>query len=65
MKGVQYLIDASGAKTAVVIDLKKHGELWEEFCDQMIAQKRQGEHREYFEEVRKRLRKTGKLRGNG
>lgn len=31
MKGIQYIVDDNGAKTAVVIDLKQWGSLWEEF----------------------------------
>ncbi len=31
MKGVQFVVNAQGEKTAVVIDLKKNSELWEDF----------------------------------
>ena len=31
MKGIQYVVDDSGEKTAVVIDLREYGELWEDF----------------------------------
>lgn len=31
MEGIQFVIDDKGQKTAVLIDLKKHGELWEDF----------------------------------
>jgi hypothetical protein len=30
MTGIQFLTDEKGRKTAAVIDLKKHGALWEE-----------------------------------
>ena len=30
MRGVQYLVDGRGARRAVVIDLRKQGELWED-----------------------------------
>ena len=33
MKGIQYLVAGVGNKTAVAIDLKKHANLWEDFCD--------------------------------
>ena len=33
MKGVQFLVDDEGNKTAVLIDLKKHARLWEDFRD--------------------------------
>ena len=61
MKGIQYVVDEKGEKTAVVIDLKKHGELWEDVYDRLIAQQRQGEPRESLEDVRKRLGRQGKL----
>lgn len=31
MKGIQFIIDDTGEKTAVVIDLKQWGELWAKF----------------------------------
>jgi len=31
MKGIQFVTDDQGQKTAVFIDLKKYGELWEIF----------------------------------
>jgi len=31
MKGVKYGVDDKGDKTAVIIDLKKYGELWRIF----------------------------------
>ena len=33
MKGVQFVIDDSGKKKAVLIDLEEWGELWEDFYD--------------------------------
>ena len=37
MKGIQFVIDGQGEKTAVVIDLKKHRNLWEDFYDHAVA----------------------------
>lgn len=37
MQGIQFLIDDQGRKTAVLIDLKEHGELWEDIYDSLIA----------------------------
>ena len=36
MKGIQYLVDDSGDKTAVLIDLKKYNELWEDFYGSVL-----------------------------
>jgi hypothetical protein len=61
MKGVKYVVDDKGDKTAVIIDLKKYGELWEDFQDTVIARLRANEPRETLESVKKRL--GGKLVG--
>jgi hypothetical protein len=61
MKGIQFVTDESGRKTAVLIDLRKYGELWEDIYDSLTAQKRAAEPRESLESVRKRLRQQGKL----
>ena len=37
MKGVQSLIDERGNKSSVLIDLKKNGDLWEDFYDRAVA----------------------------
>jgi hypothetical protein len=55
MRGVQFLVDDSGHKTAVLIDLKKNSRLWEDFYDRMVAQERVSEPRETLESVKKRL----------
>lgn len=55
MKGVQFLVDDRGNKSAVLIDLKKHGELWEDFYDRMVARSREREPREPLASVKARL----------
>ncbi len=62
-KGIQFVTDPEGKKTAVQIDLKKHGGLWEDFYDLLIAKQRKDEPRESFEYVKRRLRRAGKLDG--
>jgi len=61
MKGVQYLVDENGRAKAVVIDLKKHGSLWEDFQDLLISQQRANEPSVSLEKVEERLRRSGKL----
>jgi len=63
MEGIQFVVDEKGEKTAVLIDLKKYGEIWEDFYDNLVAQMRIDELRESLESVRKRLSQQGKLRG--
>ena len=65
MKGIQFVINERGEKTAVVIDLRKHSEVWEDFYDSTVARRRQNEPRETFESVKKRLRRRGKLSSDG
>ena len=63
MSGVQFIVDSRGRKTGVVLDLKKHGRLWEDIYDNWLAEKRKHEPRETFQFVRDRLRSRGKLNG--
>lgn len=55
VKGVQFVVDHSGRKTAVQIDLKKQGRLWEDFYDRALVKQRASEPRESLEAVKKRL----------
>jgi hypothetical protein len=63
MNGIQYVTDSKGKKKAVIIDLKKHGALWEDFQDSLSARLRVKEPRETYESVKRRLRRKGKLGG--
>jgi hypothetical protein len=58
MKGVQFLVDEKGNKTAVLIDLTRHAQLWEDFYDFALAREREKEPREPLELVKKRLQRT-------
>jgi hypothetical protein len=62
MEGVQFIVDSQGKKTGVVINLKKHGRLWEDIYDNWLAEKRKHEPRETLHSVRSRLRRQGKVR---
>ena len=61
-QGIQFVTNNEGEKVAVIIDLKKHRELWEDISDGLIAVKRRNERRYTLETVRASLSKTGKLR---
>jgi hypothetical protein len=63
MEGIQFVTDDKGRKTAVLIDLEKYGERWEDFYDSLIAAERENEPRESIESVRRRLVRQGKLDG--
>jgi hypothetical protein len=43
MKGVQFVVDDSGKKKAVLIDLEEWGELWEDFYDVLASESRENE----------------------
>jgi hypothetical protein len=60
MQGVQYVTDEQGEKTGVLIDLKKNGELCEDFYDVALTSKRKNEPRESLESVKKRIASHGK-----
>jgi hypothetical protein len=62
MEGVQLIVDSRGKKTGVLIDLKKHGPLWEDIYENWLAEKRKHEPRESLHSVRWHLRRRGKLR---
>lgn len=61
MQGIQYLTDEKGKKVAVQINLKKFGDVWEDFFDTLISKQRSDEPRESIDSVRARLKKLGKL----
>ena len=63
MDGIQFVVDDAGEKTAVLIDLRKYGKIWEDLYDILIARLREDEPRESLEFVRKTLRQGGKLSG--
>jgi hypothetical protein len=63
MKGVQFLVDGQGEKTAVLIDLKKNADLWEDFYDRALAEGRLKEPRESLESVKKKLKRRSRDNG--
>ena len=64
MKGISYITDKKNKKTAVVIDLKtlqKYDEQIEDLFDVIIAESRVEEPSVSWEDVKKKLKKKGKL----
>jgi hypothetical protein len=61
MQGINYVTNEDGRRVAVQIDLKKYGEIWEDFFDVLTAKKRQTEPRESLALVKAKLKKKGKL----
>ena len=59
MTGIQFITDSKGRKTAVVIDLKKHGALWEDIEDVLVSRSRRREKRIPLEKVKADLIASG------
>lgn len=57
----QYLTDANGAKVAAVIPIDEYEELMEDLNDLAVVAERRDEARVSFEEVKRRLKKDGRL----
>jgi hypothetical protein len=62
MNGVQFVTDDKGRRVAVQIDLKKHGELWQDIEDLFVSRSRRNEKRIPLDKVKAKLIKNGKLR---
>ncbi len=52
MKGIQFVVDDVGKKTAVIIDLEEWGELWEDFYDILISESRRNESTISWDELK-------------
>ena len=64
MKGVSYITDEKSRRKAVVIELKtleKYDEQIEDLSGAIIAESRKDEPSVSWEDVKKRLKKKGKL----
>ena len=61
IKGVQFVTDSSGHRTAVLLDLHQWGDLWEDIYDIMIAKERADEPRVKLEDFEEELRRDGLL----
>jgi hypothetical protein len=55
LKGIRFVVDEAGERESVLIDLKEHGELWEDFYDAATARQRRDEPRESIAEVKRKL----------
>ncbi len=61
-KGIQFLVDTKGEKSAVVIDLRRHRALWEDIYDVIVSQSRQAEPRISWADVRAKAGKPVRKR---
>jgi len=59
MNGIQFVTDEKGRKVGVLIDLKKHGAIWEDFWDGLVSESRRKEKGIPYEQYRAtRLKRT-------
>ena len=58
MTGIKFVVNEKGNKSAVMIDLKRYGKVWEDFYDTVTSRKRKNEPRETLQSVKERLKKT-------
>jgi len=65
MPGIEFLIDRMGRKKAVLIDLKKHRELWEDLYDAYVAHHRHNEPRESLAAAKKLIETKAKRKARG
>ena len=61
MEGIRYLVNENQKPVAVQIDLEKHGEIWEDFYDLLIARSRKDEESIPLEDLIIELKAQGKL----
>jgi len=64
MKGIKFLVDDKGDAEAVLIDLKKHGALWEDIQDILVSRQRKKEPRISLTEAIRRFKKSRRLTKN-
>ena len=55
IKGVDFVVNETGERRAVVIDLKRHGDIWEDFYDTLLAQQRKNDVRYSLGDARRRI----------
>ena len=63
MIGIQFVTDEKGRKTGVLIDLKKHGAMWEDFWDGLVSESRRKEKGIPYEQYRANRVKRARRRG--
>jgi hypothetical protein len=64
MKGVDFITDDKNRRKAVIIEIKtieRHPEEVEDLIDVIVAESRRDEPKRSWEDVKKSLRKKGKL----
>ncbi len=58
--GIQYVMDEKGQRVAVQIDLKKYGNVWEDFWDGIVSESRRKEKSSSYMQYRNARKNRGK-----
>jgi hypothetical protein len=64
LKGVQYVTDSTGKRTAVLISLEEWGELWEDIYDVLVSQARKDEPTVPWETLKAEMMSEAPRSGN-
>ncbi len=62
IRGIDFILDGAGRKKAVLIDLRRHSEVWEDVFDSLVAEKRRDEPRESLTSVQHRIQVSSRPR---
>ena len=66
MTGIQFVTDEKGRRTAVLIDLRKHRAIWEDFWDGLVSESRRKQkgipYGEYRAKRLKQIPRAGRAR---
>ena len=60
MTGLHYITDEKGKRIGVQIDLRKHGDFFEDFYDAWMVEHRKDDERISWEKAKKVLKKSRK-----
>jgi len=56
MKGIQYVTNEVGKRTAVLIDLLEWGEIWEDIQDVLVSESRKNENTVSWKKLRTEIK---------
>jgi hypothetical protein len=62
LKGVQFVTDDSGKRTAVLLNLAELGEIWEDIYDVLVSESRKGESAVAWETLKAEVKGKRKSR---
>ncbi len=65
MPGIEFLRDRKGRRKAVLIDLRKHKQLWEDLYDAYLAHSRRSERRESLATVKRLVEGRARQKARG